>query len=889
MKNRKRRLMKARVKEFMKKKTLTGDARAEPEMKHDVAVGSEKNGNSSLADENGSRPHNNRKPESKSKTVTDRNEGMVEGSSNIMASKKHAFNTGSRNITEKEKLLRNKWKKNAVKRHYKSTASGSGSVSEGFTGNGDNNDFTAISDQLVTGEIYGSNPIHDVTEASNNRRKTLKRSDKKYDKESNKKTDQKPDKKSDKKHISYKWDIAGTGKSAREKERLKQKRRRIVSRRRMRDKFKPVLDSNKWFTPEYMNESDTGSDDIGKDEILFTKGAAEAGSGFVKDGIRTAKEYISEAEAGVSGLSRKHRKRLSKVFKLKDNSSEQLVKPDHDEIFFNNNYEINFKQANEKGTNTDTSGILTRSGRKKRLYKQDSGYESPGRYWKGERSGKAEEYGIEGSKVSNASDSYIQGNPKDYGLNDRKSAKNSEYSKDQRGIRRYFHSDSGFEDRRHVNTDKPDYDQTKYFCRRETRRIKSSRRTRKAAEKTASAIRAEDELIELDRKKRYRKALQKMKIRREYANAIRKGEEAKQAADYAKKATERTKSIASKTIEMVRKHAGIAAVALAFVFMFMVISTCISSCGSMFGGGSSVIMGGSYDSLPSDIDGVESALSSLEAQLRNRVKNIKTEYPGYDEYNINVSGIEHNPFSLVSYLSAEHGIFTASDCQDEIEDLFKEMYDLVITPTQETRSRSVTTWTTTTDPETGETTSTPTTTIEYYTVNILSVSLKKKTLETIAEEKFAGNQDAKDLYEAYQVTKGALQEYYSPLESDWYGSVIKNFGSYEDSSGNEQYHNGIDISVSPGTDILAAQDGVITMASYDSHYGGYVEITGITGYVSRYGHLQTMNVEVGQTVLHGDVIGKSGHTLEGTVCHLHLECIFEGEYYNPLFYFESGL
>nr|MCR5321932.1 M23 family metallopeptidase [Lachnospiraceae bacterium] len=535
-------------------------------------------------------------------------------------------------------------------------------------------------------------------------------------------------------------------------------------------------------------------------------------------------------------------------------------------------------------------------------------------------------------------------------LSDRKASKDYEYRKDYGGIMKYFHSESGFENGRGskggivskrekifitgtisrgetlyksgtttesrqitrsgtiakfgtppksgpntetgIHTERPLDNQnasyTKYFNRNNTRRIRSSRKLRKNVEKSAAAIREEDDLIELDRKKRYRKALQKMKIRREYAAAIRKGEEAKQAADYAKKATEKTKSLAQKVIDLVRRHAGLAAIILLFVFMFMFVSTCISSCGSMFGGGSSIVMGGSYESLPNDIDGAESTLSALEAELKDKTYNIMRDYPGYDEYYVYPDYIGHDPFTLVSFLSAEHGIFTASGVQGEVEGLFAEMYDLVLTPTQEIRTRLVTVWSTETDEETGETISVPSTTSEDYTVNVLTARLYRKDLETIVEERLSGNQDAQDLYGAYQVTKGAMQDYYSPLESTWSGSIIKQYGWSKDAAGTSEFHNGIDIAVNPDVDILSAQDGTVTMVTYDDHYGGYVEITGSNGYQSRYGHLQSTNVTVGQSIAHGEVIGKSGHTLPGTACHLHLECIVNGEYYNPVFYFENG-
>ena len=78
------------------------------------------------------------------------------------------------------------------------------------------------------------------------------------------------------------------------------------------------------------------------------------------------------------------------------------------------------------------------------------------------------------------------------------------------------------------------------------------------------------------------------------------------------------------------------------------------------------------------------------------------------------------------------------------------------------------------------------------------------------------------------------------------------------------------------------------MAAYDDDYGNYIVITDSKGFTTKYAHLESMNVSAGQTVRHGEIIGKTGSTGAVTGSHLHLECLSDGEYYNPLFYFENG-
>ncbi len=83
-------------------------------------------------------------------------------------------------------------------------------------------------------------------------------------------------------------------------------------------------------------------------------------------------------------------------------------------------------------------------------------------------------------------------------------------------------------------------------------------------------------------------------------------------------------------------------------------------------------------------------------------------------------------------------------------------------------------------------------------------------------------------------------------------------------------------------------DGTVTTAAYDSYYGNYIVIEDSNGYCTKYAHMDTLSVSAGQTVKHGDSIGTTGNTGSSTGSHLHIECLYNGEYYNPLFYFEAG-
>ena len=379
------------------------------------------------------------------------------------------------------------------------------------------------------------------------------------------------------------------------------------------------------------------------------------------------------------------------------------------------------------------------------------------------------------------------------------------------------------------------------------------------------------------KKKAFQKRLQKQRIKREYAKALKKGTEAKQAAGYAKKAAQTTTNIVRKIQEFARKHIGAIATIGLFGLFFMLIAAGVSSCSAVINGGLSATMAGSYQSVPAQLDASDEAMTAREMTLQNTIDSIEEDYPDYDEYDYNLEEIGHNPFTLINYLSAIKVNVVAADVDAEIESLFDEMYELTLTPRTETRTRTVI------NEETGEEEE------EEYEVSILGVELTRKPLEDIVADRLNGNEDASVLYAGYQATNGALQQFYTPLDIDWYSMISSYYGYRKNPiTGENQFHRGIDIAVSEGTEVYAGHDGTVTTAEYNDDYGNYIVITDSKGFTTKYAHLESMNVSAGQTVRHGEIIGKTGNTGASTGSHLHLECLSDGEYYNPLFYFENG-
>ncbi len=102
-------------------------------------------------------------------------------------------------------------------------------------------------------------------------------------------------------------------------------------------------------------------------------------------------------------------------------------------------------------------------------------------------------------------------------------------------------------------------------------------------------------------------------------------------------------------------------------------------------------------------------------------------------------------------------------------------------------------------------------------------------------------------------------------------------------------HYGIDFSARSGTHIQATGAGKVIRAGYGSGYGNVVEIDHGYGYVSRYGHMQRIDVKVGQKVIRGEKIGLVGSTGHSTAPHCHYEVEVNGQKVDPIQFVTDGL
>lgn len=183
------------------------------------------------------------------------------------------------------------------------------------------------------------------------------------------------------------------------------------------------------------------------------------------------------------------------------------------------------------------------------------------------------------------------------------------------------------------------------------------------------------------------------------------------------------------------------------------------------------------------------------------------------------------------------------------------------------------------------------------------VSLKK--LEQLAtgfendKDKLEADEKAIDKQIKELIEKNARKEYMGDLEAGtflWPAPGNYSISShYGDTSGRGSGHKGMDIRAGKGSDITAANSGVVIKVSNScTHnygksgscgcgggYGNYCIIDHGGGYTTVYAHATEITVKEGQSVSTGDVIGKVGSTGESTGYHLHFEVRVNGERKNP--------
>jgi murein DD-endopeptidase MepM/ murein hydrolase activator NlpD len=115
------------------------------------------------------------------------------------------------------------------------------------------------------------------------------------------------------------------------------------------------------------------------------------------------------------------------------------------------------------------------------------------------------------------------------------------------------------------------------------------------------------------------------------------------------------------------------------------------------------------------------------------------------------------------------------------------------------------------------------------------------------------------------------------------GWLTDSFGRRSDPfTGEQAFHNGLDISTDRGQPVYATADATVQTAGSAGAYGNMVVLDHGFGLVTRYAHLQRVLVKPGTAVRRGDVIGLAGSTGRSTGDHVHYEVLANGRTLNPL-------
>ena len=295
---------------------------------------------------------------------------------------------------------------------------------------------------------------------------------------------------------------------------------------------------------------------------------------------------------------------------------------------------------------------------------------------------------------------------------------------------------------------------------------------------------------------------QKQQIKKQYAKAARAGgaKGIKAAAENTRKAAAKAAEKTRQTVAFVARHPAGVCIAIAALLLIILVFAGLSSCSAMFSGTINGVVGTSYTSEDSDLVAVENNYAAMENELQAEIDNIERTHPGYDEYRYDLDTIGHNPHELASYLTALLQSYTPQSAQAEIERIFGLQYTLTLTEEVEIRYRTETS----TDPETGETTSEEVP----YEYHILNVELTNKPISSLAEELLTPEQ--LEMFRVYMETSGN-----KPLI---FGGGSPDTSASEDLSG-VQFVNGTRPGNTALVDLAKQQVGNVGGYPYWSWYG----------------------------------------------------------------------
>ncbi len=176
--------------------------------------------------------------------------------------------------------------------------------------------------------------------------------------------------------------------------------------------------------------------------------------------------------------------------------------------------------------------------------------------------------------------------------------------------------------------------------------------------------------------------IQKQKIKRQYAK------QARESARAAKKTAETTEKLIVKASAFVKQHPVGVLLFLACFLLLVIMQSCMSSVVTIGNGVAGAIGASTYAAENADLRGVERAYCALEAELQDYLDSYERTHD-YDEYHFDLDTIEHDPYVLLSLISALHeGTWTLDEVQGTLQMLFDQQYILTESVVTEVRYRT---------------------------------------------------------------------------------------------------------------------------------------------------------------------------------------------------------
>ena len=262
---------------------------------------------------------------------------------------------------------------------------------------------------------------------------------------------------------------------------------------------------------------------------------------------------------------------------------------------------------------------------------------------------------------------------------------------------------------------------------------------------------------------------QRQRIKRQYAAAKAGRTAAGSTANAAGKATQTVVERVKQVAEAFSRGKTGWLIAGILGLLVVMLTNGVSSCGQFGMGGMQAILSTSYTSEDRDIQAVDKAYTKLEDALDRRIDNIEREYAGYDEYRYDVDEIGHNPYVLMSYLTAKYDSFMLADVQNELSALFQQQYTLNLVESIEIRYRTEPQPVPTIDPRTGRETTVIRDVEVPYDYKTLSVELRNKGLAAIVSGEL--NAEQQEFYQVLMQTKGNKPELFPEDENPFVGEL----------------------------------------------------------------------------------------------------------------------